>query len=211
MLRWPTSDEPWMPSRTPTAVPAALSRLCGKLASSPSMTGVRASLTAFPSISSRIPQPSRMMRTRGVCTSVRRIRESVRLGVYPERGGALGTPAVQCVGGRPVPRFPGRVLRNVIEVEEVLGEAAPWVANVVEEVGADHVPAEAPERLPAALPHAQRAHRHLVDAADLERAMVEARTLRLEEREVVVVGAAAHEGHDLPAAVGEPHAEDARG
>src|SRR5262245_51804582 len=57
-------------------------------------------------------------------------------------------PAIEGVLGGKVPRLPGAVLGDVVEVEEVLREAAPRVAVVVEEVRADHVAAHAPALRP---------------------------------------------------------------
>src|SRR5262249_16994308 len=87
------------------------------------------------------------------------------------------------------------------------GVAAPGIADVVEEVRADDVPAQAPGWLPAPLAHPLGAQRDLVDPAHLERAVVEARPLGTGQRQVVVVGAAAQEGDVAGYLVGELHAE----
>src|SRR6185436_12673728 len=91
-------------------------------------------------------------------------------------------PAVECVRLRKIAGLPRARIGNVIDIVEVLREAAPRIPQVEEEVRADHVPAEAPARLPALVLHPRGAHRDLVDAADLERAVMEAGALRREQR-----------------------------
>src|SRR3989454_7179157 len=132
------------------------------------------------------------------------------LAVQAEVLGHRRTPAVERVRLGEVARFPRALLGNVVEVVEVLRKAPPGVADVIEEVRADHVPAETPPRLPAGLLHLRGAHRDLVHVADLERPVVEARSLRHEEREVVVVRGAAQEDDHLARPVGELHPEHAR-
>src|SRR5262245_777742 len=53
-------------------------------------------------------------------------------------------PAIQRFVQRIVLRLPRAVARNAIYVAEILGQAVPRIAHVVEEVGADDVAAEAP-------------------------------------------------------------------
>src|SRR5436309_2945229 len=132
------------------------------------------------------------------------------LAVQAEVFGHRRTPAVERVRLGEVARFPRALLGNVVEVVEVLRKAPPGVADVIEEVRADHVPAESPSPLPAGLLHLRGAHRDLVHVADLERPVVEARSLRHEEREVVVVRGAAQEDDHLARPVGELHPEHAR-
>ena len=60
-------------------------------------------------------------------------------------------PDVERVVGGKIPGLPGAGLRDLVEVVEVLGEAAPRVADVVEEVRADDVAPESPAGLPAAV------------------------------------------------------------
>src|SRR2546430_2626527 len=132
------------------------------------------------------------------------------LAVQAEVLGHRRTPAVERVRLGEVARFPRALLGNVVEVVEVLRKAPPGVADVIEEVRADHVPAESPSRLPAGLLHLRGAHRDLVHVADLDRPVVEARSLRPEEREVVVVRGAAKEDDHLARPVGELHPEHAR-
>src|SRR2546426_4474756 len=132
------------------------------------------------------------------------------LAVQAEVLGHRRPPAVERVRLGEVARFPRALLGNVVEVVEVLGKAPPGVADVIEEVRADDVTSETPPRLPARLLHLHGAHRDLVHVADLERPVVEARSLRHEEREVVVVRGAAQEDDHLARPVGELHPEDAR-
>src|SRR5262249_32669392 len=98
--------------------------------------------------------------------------------------------------------LPVTLLCDVIEVVEVLGEAPPRVARVVEEVRPDDVTADSPSRRAAGVEHALCADRDLVDAPDLERRMVKARPLRGEEREVVVIRRAAEQRDDGARSVG---------
>jgi hypothetical protein len=72
------------------------------------------------------------------------------------------------------------------------------------------VAAEAPAHLPARIPHPRRSDRDFVDRADLERCVVKAGSLRGQEREVVVVGRAAHEGDEALDPVGQLEAEHPR-
>src|SRR5881628_173946 len=132
------------------------------------------------------------------------------LAVQAEVLGHRRTPTVERVRLGEVARLPRALLGNVVEVVEVLREAPPGVADVIEEVRADHVTAESPSRLAARLLHLRGAHRDLVHGADLERPVVEARSLRHEEREVVVVRGAAQEDDHLARPVGELHPEHAR-
>src|SRR3989442_8377331 len=132
------------------------------------------------------------------------------LAVQAEVLGHGRTPAVESARIGEVARFPGALLGNVGEVVEVLGKAPPGVADVIEEVRADDVTSETPPRLPARLLHLRGAHRDLVHVADLERPVVEARSLRHEEREVVVVRGDAQEDDHLARRVGELHPEPAR-
>src|SRR5207247_209700 len=134
------------------------------------------------------------------------------LAVQAEVLGHRRTPTVERVRLGEVARLPRALLGNVVEVVEVLREAPPGVADVdvIEEVRADHVTSETPSRLPAGLLHLHGAHRDLVHGADLERPVVEARPLRHEEREVVVVRGAAQEDDHLARPVGELHPEHAR-
>src|SRR5207248_5090760 len=101
------------------------------------------------------------------------LRLGLHLAVEPEVVGHRRPPAIERVALRKIARPPGALLGDVVEVVEVLGERAPRVADVIEEVRADDVAAEAPARLPARLLHPHGTHRDLVDAADLERAVVE--------------------------------------
>src|SRR6059036_764405 len=133
-----------------------------------------------------------------------------KLAVQAEVLGHRRTPTVERVRLGEVARLPRALLGNVVEVVEVLRETPPGVADVIEEVRADHVTSETPPRLPARLLHLRGAHRDLVHVADLERPVVEARSLRHEEREVVVVRGAAQEDDHLARPVGEPHPEHAR-
>src|SRR5437773_1828467 len=132
------------------------------------------------------------------------------LAVQAEVLGHRRTPTVERVRLGEVARLPRALLGNVVEVVEVLREAPPGVADVIEEVRADDVTSETPPRLPARLLHLRGAHRDLVHVADLERPVVEARSLRHEEREVVVVRGAAQEDDHLARPVGELHPEHAR-
>src|SRR3989454_5796393 len=125
--------------------------------------------------------------------SVHRRRALFELAVPAEVLGHRRPPAVERLRLGEVARLPRAVLGNIVEVVEVLGEAPPRVADVIEEVRADDVTSETPPRLPARLLHLRGAHRDLVHVADLERPVVEAGSLRYEEREVVVVRGAAQE------------------
>src|SRR2546428_13254236 len=101
---------------------------------------------------------------------------------------------------------------NGFKVEDVVGRIAPAMAGGGEEVRVDDVPAEAPAVLVAFVEQPAGAHADLVDVADLEARVVEARPVRLDEAEDVVVAAAvaAHEGDDVLRAVGELQADHAR-
>src|SRR4029453_6041390 len=89
--------------------------------------------------------------------------------------GDRGTPAIQRVALGEVAGLPRVLLGDVVEVVEVLGEGSPGIADIEEEVGADHVPAQTPAGLPAGLLHLARAHGDLVHAAALHRAVGKAR------------------------------------
>src|SRR5687767_4491652 len=132
----------------------------------------------LPSISLRTAPP---MRPLSPVTSTRRgvmaAGSALQLAVQAEVLRHRRAPAVERITLREVARLPGARLGNVVEVVEVLRERAPRITDVVEEVGADHVPAEAPARLEARLLHPERAHRDLVHAAHFERGVVEARPL----------------------------------
>src|SRR5205809_338175 len=106
--------------------------------------------------------------------------------------------------------LPRARLRHVVEVVEVLRPRAPRVAHLIEEVGADDVAAKPPAHGNAGVVSSLHAHRDLVYAANLERAVVKVRALRGEQREVVVIRRAAQERDDAGAAVGELHTEHAR-
>src|SRR4026209_288451 len=101
-------------------------------------------------------------------------RLALQLAVEAEVVGHRRPPAVERVGLREVARLPRALLGDVVEVMEVLGERAPGVAAVIEEVRADDVTAQAPAGLPAGLLHPHGPHRDLVHAADLERGVVKA-------------------------------------
>src|SRR4051794_14022074 len=62
-LRCPTSLLPIWPSGRPTALPPAVSCVCGYLAQSASNTGVSARSTALPGPGGAMPHPSRMTST----------------------------------------------------------------------------------------------------------------------------------------------------
>src|SRR4029079_11243826 len=69
----------------------------------------------------------------------------------------LRTPEIKrilrlVIGGRPT-----LVLRNVVDIARIFGEAAPRVAHVVEIVGAKHMPPETPAFGPALVVHAHGA------------------------------------------------------
>src|SRR6266849_1653737 len=108
------------------------------------------------------------MRPESPVTSRRRAatpRLGLDLAVEPEVVGHRRPPAVEGVALRKIARLPGApAFGDVVEVVEVLGERPPRVADVIEEVRADDVTAEAPAGLPAGLLHPHRAHRDLVHA-----------------------------------------------
>src|SRR2546426_687196 len=135
-----------------------------------------------------------------------------RLEVHSEGFRGLGAPNVEGVFRRVVGRLPVRIRRDVVDVAEVLGQAVPRIADVVQAVRADDVPAEAPAVLVALVEQAAGAHADLVHVADFEARVVEARPVRLDVAEDVVVAAAlhAHEGDDVLRAVRELQADDAR-
>src|SRR2546427_12143435 len=108
-----------------------------------------------------------------------------RFEIHSEGLGGLGAPNVERVFRRVVGRLPGRIRGDVVDVAEVLGEAVPGIADVVEEVRADHVPAEPPAVLVALVEQPARAHADLVDVADFEARVVEARPVRLDRKSVV--------------------------
>src|SRR5262245_19246076 len=119
-----------------------------------------------------------------------------------------GAPHIEGVLRRVVLRLPVRVARAVVDVAEVFGEAAPRIADVVEEVGADDVPAEAPAVAVALLQQAAGADADLVHVGDFEARVVVARPVVLQEGEQVVIAAAfaaAQEADDVLRAVRELH------
>src|SRR6266571_7723037 len=127
------------------------------------------------------------------------------LEVNPEGLRGLRAPDVEGVFRRVVGRLPARVRRDVIDVAEVLGEAVPGIADVVEEVRADDVPAESPAVLVALVEQPAGAHADLVHVAHLEARVVESLPVGFDVAEDVVVAAAlpAHEGDDVLRAVRE--------
>src|SRR5258706_15036346 len=65
MLRWPTSELPICPPGNPTCNSEASIVVCGDVASSVVQLGIAALLIALSGAGSRLPNPSRMMRTTG--------------------------------------------------------------------------------------------------------------------------------------------------
>src|SRR5262249_30194625 len=102
---------------------------------------------------------------------------------------------------------------HVIDVPEVLRESVPGIAQIVEEVRADNMPAQTPG---AAIPRAGdlgAALYNLVDAADFEAGMVEAGPVGLHEGQdmMIAVAGAAQKSQDAAAGrVGKLHAKEAR-
>ncbi len=66
IFRWPTSLLPICPSGSPTNGPLVWIRVLGYSRSNRSYVGLRASAMALALVSARYPQPSRIMRTRGL-------------------------------------------------------------------------------------------------------------------------------------------------
>src|SRR5947199_10094406 len=89
------------------------------------------------------------------------------LAVQAEVLGHRRTPTVERVRLGEVARLPRALLGNVVEVVEVLRETPPGVADVIEEVRADHVTAETPPRLPARRQHISLSQRDIVTFAEL--------------------------------------------
>ena len=100
------------------------------------------------------------------------------------------------------------IFGDLIEVGVVLGEVAGRVAEVPEQVAAEEVAAEPPD-IAARVDGEQvlRALADLVDIVDLPRRMVEERNGRIDEPDIVMVGAAAEEGDHAGAGVAELEAE----
>src|SRR5262245_24220404 len=163
--------------------------------------------------SSRCSAPP--MRPESPVTSTRRIvnawlSSTLQLAIAAEVLGHRRPPAIERVGFGEVAGLPRARFRDVIEVVVVLGPRTPRIARVVEEVRADDVATQAPAGRAPVLQQPLRAQRDLVDAADLERAVVEAGPVRLEQRQVVMVRRAAQERDDAVAAIGELEPEHAR-
>src|SRR5262245_52332793 len=124
------------------------------------------------------------------CQTMSRTRAAGLFEVPPEIGGHVGAPRVEGVGRRVVLGLPGHVGRDVVDVAEILGEAAPGIADVVEEIRTEDVAAEAPAVAVALVEQPAAADPDLVDVRHLEARVVVAGPLILEEREHVVVAAA---------------------
>src|SRR5258705_12339798 len=98
-----------------------------------------------------------------------------------------------------VGRLPARTGRNVVDVAEIFRHAVPGIADVVEKIRADDVPAESPAVLVALVEQPACAHSDLVDVADLEARVMKPRAVGLDVAEDVMVAPAlpAHEGDDV--------------
>src|SRR5262245_11656802 len=146
------------------------------------------------------------------CQTMSRTRAADLFEVPPEIGGHVGAPRVERVGRRVVLGLPGHVGRDVVDVAKILGEAAPGIADVMEEIRTDDVAAEAPAVAVALVEQPAAADADLVYVGHLEAGVVVARALVLEEGEHVVVAATlavAQESDDVRRAVRQPHADDA--
>src|SRR5579883_3540673 len=105
----------------------------------------------------------------------RREQSSLRLEIRAEVGRRRRTPAVEGVGGRMIRGAPGAVGRDLVDVAEILGEAMPGIAQIMEEVRAEDMPAQTPAVAVAGLEHASGADADLVGRGDLEAGVMEAR------------------------------------
>src|SRR5262245_16841680 len=163
--------------------------------------------------SSRCTAPP--MRPESPVTRMRRIvgtwlSSTLQLSIAAEVLGHRRPPAIERIGFREIAGLPRACFRDVVEIMVVLGPRAPRVARVIEEVRADDVTAQTPAGWAPMVQPALPAQRDLVDAADLERAVVEAGPVRLEQGQIVMVGRAAQERDDAVATVGELQPKHAR-
>src|SRR3984957_11340072 len=135
-------------------------------------------------------------------------RGSLGLEIGAEDAG-LGAPEIERILGRVILRLPRAVGRDLVDVAEILGQAHPRVAQIVEEIRAQHVAAEAPAVLVAGFHHRLGAEADLVGRGHLEAGVVEARPAVGEQRHHVMVAAARQmqEGDDAGHAGGQLHAQ----
>src|SRR5438045_9508251 len=99
--------------------------------------------------------------------------------------------------------------RNEIDVVRVFREAAPWVANVTEIVGPEHMAAHAPAVRVAAIDHLLHPETDLVERRDVPARMMQSGTVRFGECDQVMVARvrAMQEGADLAGTVGQAQPE----
>src|SRR6516162_7740433 len=100
--------------------------------------------------------------------------------------------------------LPVVIVGNVIHVGGIFAIAAPRVAHVMEIIGAEDVPAKTPAGGEALVRHLHRAEPDIVDRGYVPAQMMQARTVRLDEGDHVVVAAMdrVHETNPVAGAVG---------
>src|SRR5437667_11752796 len=109
------------------------------------------------------------------------------------------SPDIEGVLRRMIPGLPVDRRRNEIDVVRILGEAAPWVANVTEIVGPEHMAPHAPAVRVAAIDHLLHPETDLVEGRYVPARMMQSGTIRFGEGDQVMVARmrAVQEGDDL--------------
>ena len=109
-------------------------------------------------------------------------------------------------------RRPVGVGRNIVDVGRIFAVRAPGIADVVEEIGPEHMASEAPTFVVALAEHMHGAEADLIDAAHVPAQVVHAGPARLAERNHVVIAAvhAVHERDAFAGMVGKPEPKHLR-
>jgi hypothetical protein len=144
----------------------------------------------------------------GVWLASRRIS---RLGIVREIVRRVRPPHVERILRRVVAALPVAIGGHIIDAGRIFAERPPGVADIVKEIGAQDVPAEAPSARKALIQHMHGAAADVVDRAYVPAQMMQSRRVRVREGDHVMIAAmnAVQEGDAVAGSIGEAQTQRA--